>query len=212
MPRPVAKRISARYVAGGTLDPQGCAATIDLLGESTEDRADVAATLRMYKRVLDALGEDLDSGVSVKLTASGLTLDESAAPPARRLCAPVPLVSASWEVKHATRGGRQPTPVETPRRWHVHHSLGYLPTALLLARLDQATGSFCLVPNRGRRALGRYDPHPAEEIAAFGACLLSDGPLSHRGRAGGRRRGHGRVDARIGTDMAEIRRALERRS
>jgi hypothetical protein len=79
IPRPVVKRTSARYIAGHILDDavatvrdlnfQGCAATIDLLGEGTEDRADAATTLRVYKRVLDALGEeDLDSGVSVTLT------------------------------------------------------------------------------------------------------------------------------------------------
>src|SRR5215217_1901555 len=43
-------------------------------------------------------------------------------------------------------------------RRHVHHSLGYLPYALLLARLAQATGSCLLVPGRGRRTLGHYDP------------------------------------------------------
>jgi hypothetical protein len=40
---------------------------------------------------------------------------------------------------------------------HVHHSPGYLPNALLLAKLAQAAGSYCLVPHRGRRTLERYD-------------------------------------------------------
>jgi proline dehydrogenase len=87
IPRPIVKRISSRYIAGDTLDEalstvrdlneQGCVATIDLLGESTESKADATATLRDYEKVLDALDEHgLDSGISVKLTGLGLTLDE----------------------------------------------------------------------------------------------------------------------------------------
>jgi proline dehydrogenase len=87
IPRPIVRRISRRYIAGDTLDEavetvrslnkQGCVATIDVLGESTESKADAAATLRDYKRVIDALEEHkLDSGISVKLTGLGITLDE----------------------------------------------------------------------------------------------------------------------------------------
>src|SRR5215216_7193151 len=87
IPRPIVKRISSRYIAGDTLDEalstvrdlneQGCVATIDLLGESTESKADAAATLKAYEKVLDALDEhDLKSGISVKLTGLGLTLTE----------------------------------------------------------------------------------------------------------------------------------------
>jgi proline dehydrogenase len=87
VPRPIVRRISRRYIAGDTLDEavetvrdlngQGCVATIDLLGESTESKADAAAKLRDYKKVIDALDEhDLDSGISVKLTGLGLTLSE----------------------------------------------------------------------------------------------------------------------------------------
>jgi proline dehydrogenase len=86
VPRPIVRRISRRYIAGDTLeeavvtvkdlDRQGCVATIDLLGESTGSKANAAATLREYKKVVDALDEhDLDSGISVKLTGLGLTLD-----------------------------------------------------------------------------------------------------------------------------------------
>ena len=52
IPRPIVKRISSRYIAGDTLEEavstvrdlnsQGCVATIDLLGESTESKADAA--------------------------------------------------------------------------------------------------------------------------------------------------------------------------
>jgi proline dehydrogenase len=87
IPRPIVRRISRRYIAGDTLDEavetvrnlneQGCVATIDLLGESTESKADAAAKLRDYKKVIDALDEHgLDSGISVKLTGLGLTLSE----------------------------------------------------------------------------------------------------------------------------------------
>jgi proline dehydrogenase len=87
IPRPIVKKISSRYIAGDTLqeavstirdlNKEGCVATIDLLGESTESKADAAATLRDYKKALDALDEhNLKSGISVKLTGLGLTLNE----------------------------------------------------------------------------------------------------------------------------------------
>src|ERR687897_2234218 len=87
IPRPIVKRISSRYIAGDTLDEalstvralnkEGCVATIDLLGESTESKADAAAKLKDYEKVIDALDEhDLQSGISVKLTGLGLTLNE----------------------------------------------------------------------------------------------------------------------------------------
>src|ERR687895_148872 len=87
IPRPIVRRISRRYIAGDTLDEavetvralnqSGCAATIDVLGESTESKADAAATLLDYENVIDAIEtNDLDSGISVKLTGLGLTLSE----------------------------------------------------------------------------------------------------------------------------------------
>ncbi len=87
IPRPIVKRIAGRYIAGDTLDEaistvrdlneQGCVATIDLLGESTESKADAAAKLKDYEKVVDALDEHgLKGGISVKLTGLGLTLNE----------------------------------------------------------------------------------------------------------------------------------------
>src|ERR687893_3304711 len=87
IPRPIVRKISRRYIAGDTLDEavktvrdlnrSGCVATIDVLGESTESKADAAATLLDYENVIDALdAHGLDSGISVKLTGLGLTLDE----------------------------------------------------------------------------------------------------------------------------------------
>lgn len=87
IPRPVVKKISSRYIAGEKLEEavstirdlnrEGCAATVDVLGESTESKADANETLQEYKKVIDALEEhNLDSGISVKLTGLGLDVDE----------------------------------------------------------------------------------------------------------------------------------------
>lgn len=86
IPRPIVRRISGRYIAGErmeemieaiqSLNREGCAATVDVLGEGTRSEADAGETLREYRQVLDALEEHgLNSGISVKLTALGLTLD-----------------------------------------------------------------------------------------------------------------------------------------
>jgi proline dehydrogenase len=87
IPRPVIRRIAGRYMAGEKLDEavatirelnrEGCVATADVLGESTESECDAPEKLDHYKRVLDALDEqNLASGISVKLTGLGLNLDE----------------------------------------------------------------------------------------------------------------------------------------
>ena len=76
-----------RHAGGGGDSGQGpersgCVATIDVLGESTESKADAARTLRDYKKVIDALDEhNLESsGISVKLTGLGLTIERGAVP------------------------------------------------------------------------------------------------------------------------------------
>jgi proline dehydrogenase len=87
IPHSVVRRIAGRYMAGEELDEaiatirnlngEGCVATVDVLGESTESERDAAEKLDQYKQVLDALDEhDLESGISVKLTGLGLALDE----------------------------------------------------------------------------------------------------------------------------------------
>ncbi|QYJ15961.1 Proline dehydrogenase 1 [Rubrobacter xylanophilus DSM 9941] len=87
MPRALVRRVASRYIAGERLEDalavirnlnrKGCTATVDVLGESTRDKAQAAAILGEYKRVVDALeGEGLAAGLSVKLTALGLDLDE----------------------------------------------------------------------------------------------------------------------------------------
>ena len=87
IPRPIVKKISGRYIAGDTLDEavetvrglnqEGCVATIDLLGEGTESKADAASKLKDYKKLVDTIDEHgLTSGISIKLTGLGLTLNE----------------------------------------------------------------------------------------------------------------------------------------
>jgi proline dehydrogenase len=87
IPRPIVRRIADRYMAGERLDDaigairslneEGCVATVDVLGESTESERDAAGKLDQYKRVIDALDQhDLKSGISVKFTGLGLDLDE----------------------------------------------------------------------------------------------------------------------------------------
>ncbi|MEW6637363.1 MAG: proline dehydrogenase family protein [Actinomycetota bacterium] len=87
MPRPLVRKIAGRYMAGATLEEavrtvrelnaEGCVATVDVLGEFTRDASDAREKLEEYKRVVDALvANDLASGISVKLTALGLDIDE----------------------------------------------------------------------------------------------------------------------------------------
>ncbi len=87
IPRPVVKRISSRYIAGERLEDaiatirelnkEGCVATVDVLGETSDNKKEAAGKLRHYEEVLDALDEHgLDSGISVKLTGLGLLFDE----------------------------------------------------------------------------------------------------------------------------------------
>jgi proline dehydrogenase len=87
VPRPVVQRLSARYIAGPTLDDamrvvrrlsaKGKAATIDVLGEEITNPDEARAIARQYHDVLARLDEEgLDGGVSVKLTGLGLELDQ----------------------------------------------------------------------------------------------------------------------------------------
>ena len=87
IPRPVVRRIAGRYMAGERLEEaiktirdlseQGCVATVDVLGESTESERDAAEKLQQYKQVVDTLeANELSSGISIKLTGLGLVLDE----------------------------------------------------------------------------------------------------------------------------------------
>src|SRR5262245_22588051 len=88
---PVTRDVVARFVAGSTAEEalpvvsrlldSGLLATIDCLGEYTQDREQAAATADEYIRLLGQLGSaGLAAGgraeVSVKATAVGLGLPE----------------------------------------------------------------------------------------------------------------------------------------
>ncbi len=87
IPRPVVKRVSSRYIAGEDLESAlatirrlneaGCVATVDVLGETSDDKGEASAKLKDYKQVLEGLDEhNLTSGISVKLTGLGLLFNE----------------------------------------------------------------------------------------------------------------------------------------
>ena len=86
VPRPVVQRLSSRYIAGPELkdaretvrhlNADGKVATIDVLGEEITTEEEAAAIVRAYLDVFaDIQRCELDSGVSVKVTALGLKLD-----------------------------------------------------------------------------------------------------------------------------------------
>lgn len=86
VPRPVVKRLSARYIAGSRLaeacgvvrdlNAAGKMATLDVLGEEVTSRDEATGLRDEYRRALEAIDEQgLDSNVSVKLTGFGLNLD-----------------------------------------------------------------------------------------------------------------------------------------
>jgi proline dehydrogenase len=86
VPRPVVQRLSARYIAGTTLDDaarvvrrlndKGKLATVDVLGEEITRADEARAIAGQYHDALARFDTDaLDANVSVKLTALGLELD-----------------------------------------------------------------------------------------------------------------------------------------
>ena len=88
-PRFVIGRVARRYIAGETIDSamrairelnaKGVDATVDVLGEFITDISEARATAAEYGRVLDAIAaEKLRANVSIKLTAFGLGLEETA--------------------------------------------------------------------------------------------------------------------------------------
>jgi proline dehydrogenase len=86
VPRPLVSRVSARYIAGETLqdalgsieklNARGFRVTVDILGEFVKTLAEVEAATREYLEIFDVLSQRrLDSQASVKLTQLGLKLD-----------------------------------------------------------------------------------------------------------------------------------------
>jgi proline dehydrogenase len=85
VPRPIVRRIAARYIAGEEIDDavdtvaqlneDGMNATIDVLGEEIHNAEEAQEIVDAYHDTLDAIGEHgLDANVSVKPTAVGLKL------------------------------------------------------------------------------------------------------------------------------------------
>ena len=85
VPKPVVRLFSARYIAGQSLDDavrvvkqlnaDGKMATIDVLGEEIAREEDARAIAQAYRDIFDEVErDDLDSNVSIKLTALGLGL------------------------------------------------------------------------------------------------------------------------------------------
>jgi proline dehydrogenase len=85
VPKPVVQMFSSRYIAGATLgDAVDCVrglnaggkmATVDVLGEEITREEETRAIAQAYRDVFAAINEsELDSNVSVKLTALGLDL------------------------------------------------------------------------------------------------------------------------------------------
>jgi proline dehydrogenase len=86
VPRRVVQRLSSRYIAGPTLEDarhtvaslnaEGKYATVDVLGEEVTEAAEAESIANAYHQALEAIhGDQLESNVSVKLTALGLKLD-----------------------------------------------------------------------------------------------------------------------------------------
>jgi proline dehydrogenase len=86
VPRPLVSRVSARYIAGetlqdalrsiDTLNARGFRVTVDILGEFVKSLPEVEAATGEYLEILDVLSQrQLDSQASVKLTQLGLKLD-----------------------------------------------------------------------------------------------------------------------------------------
>src|SRR3954468_12140131 len=83
VPRPLVRRVAARYIAGETcsdavatvrhLNVAGMRGTIDALGEAITSAEESRAFLEEYRNVLRAIRENgLRCGISVKPTALGL--------------------------------------------------------------------------------------------------------------------------------------------
>jgi len=86
VPRPLVQKLSARYIAGPSLDDarrvvsglnaEGKLATVDVLGEEVSHAVEAEAIAAEYVAALDAFERDgLDANVSVKLTGLGLKLN-----------------------------------------------------------------------------------------------------------------------------------------
>ncbi|NUO18711.1 proline dehydrogenase family protein [bacterium] len=85
VPRWMVRRVASKYIAGETLEDamrvvqelnaNGMHTTVDVLGEFVSDPSEARSAIDAYVRLVDAIADrKLKSGVSVKLTAVGLSI------------------------------------------------------------------------------------------------------------------------------------------
>ena len=90
VPTPIVRKVASRYVAGETLEQavaavetlnaEGAAATLDVLGEDVARREEADAFVGEYVRALEAIqARKLDANISLKLSAMGLRFDPALA-------------------------------------------------------------------------------------------------------------------------------------
>ena len=86
VPKPIVRKISARYIAGDTLadavrvvralNSEGAMATVDVLGEYISSLAQATENAKYCCEVLQTIErEKIDSNLSIKLTSLGLAID-----------------------------------------------------------------------------------------------------------------------------------------
>ncbi len=86
VPRIIVGKVASQYIAGETLadavstvrrlNTAGFMATVDVLGEFTQERSEAERSVEKYLELLDTIvAERIDANVSVKLTALGLSID-----------------------------------------------------------------------------------------------------------------------------------------
>jgi len=86
-PKALISQVAKRYIAGVTLEAgiekvselnrHGFLATMDVLGESITNREDTQKPMRLYRELIREIGRhpELQTGISVKLTQLGLSID-----------------------------------------------------------------------------------------------------------------------------------------
>jgi proline dehydrogenase len=89
VPKPIVRKVSARYIAGDTLadavrcvrrlNTEGAMATVDVLGEYIKDLGQAEENTRYSCEVLETIArEKIDGNLSIKLTSLGLAIDPAA--------------------------------------------------------------------------------------------------------------------------------------
>ena len=160
VPRPVVRRLSARYIAGEelddaigavrTLNAAGKKATLDVLGEEVESPEEALEIRAAYERALAELeAQELDANVSVKLTALGLNVDPALCGEAVRA-----LVGAAGESGRFVRIDMEDSSTTTATldlyrelRAEGHENVGIVLQAMLRRTMDDVHDLLELRPN-----------------------------------------------------------------